>query len=311
MHTRKLDLSNLLVPLMAVAALLISILPYISRQALAAPSTQASVQEVSATTIPRTFTYQGVLRLPDGKLANGVYSMTFRIYDAVTGGTALHTELISNVVVRDGIFSALLGDSQSNPLKENVFTASPRYVGIVVGNDPEMSPRQHIYPVPWSLMAGTLQQGAQGFGIVPIGAILPWHKSLTGTPSLPNGWVECSGQTLNDSQSPLNGQRIPDLNVKALFIRGGATSGVFQEDQMQSHTHIDSGHTHSSHDSDHNLTPHYVDYSSNEYGEYHGATTGVGYANLGNPSESTAGPVRQGNETRPVNMSMVWIMRVK
>ncbi len=59
----------------------------------------------------------------------------------------------------------------------------------------------------------------------PIGAILPWAKSLAGVPALPTGWVECNGQTLSDAASPLNGQVIPNLNGENRFLRGNATSG--------------------------------------------------------------------------------------
>lgn len=69
-----------------------------------------------------------------------------------------------------------------------------------------------------------------GYGTVngtlnmPIGTILPWLKSLTGTPSLPAGWAECDGTG-----------GTPDLNGD-VFLRGtstltGSTGGA------NSHTH--------------------------------------------------------------------------
>jgi hypothetical protein len=64
--------------------------------------------------------------------------------------------------------------------------------------------------------------------VVPIGGILPFHKSLSGVPSLPVNFVECNGQTLSDGASPLNGQVIPDLNGSSgskRFLRGATTSG--------------------------------------------------------------------------------------
>lgn len=67
--------------------------------------------------------------------------------------------------------------------------------------------------------------------VVPIGAVIDWHKSLTGVPAtLPTGWVECNGQVLSDADSPLNGQTIPNLNNSGgssqnYFTRGGTTSG--------------------------------------------------------------------------------------
>ncbi|MFA5857623.1 MAG: hypothetical protein WC955_01000 [Elusimicrobiota bacterium] len=74
-----------------------------------------------------------------------------------------------------------------------------------------------------------------GFGIAPIGSIVAWHKSLSGVPSLPAGWVECTGGTVSDVDSPINGQAIPDLNSekyaggRGLYLRGGTTSGSFNE----------------------------------------------------------------------------------
>jgi hypothetical protein len=68
---------------------------------------------------------------------------------------------------------------------------------------------------------------------VPLGVIMPWHKSLSGVPDLPGGWVECNGQTISDAQSPLNGQTVPNLNGqvyaggRGYYLRGGNTSGSF------------------------------------------------------------------------------------
>ena len=69
---------------------------------------------------------------------------------------------------------------------------------------------------------------------MPIGIIIPWHKSMTGVPgTLPAGWLECNGQTISDASSPLNGQTLPDLNSqlwgggRGHYLRGGTTSGDF------------------------------------------------------------------------------------
>lgn len=67
------------------------------------------------------------------------------------------------------------------------------------------------------------------FAAPPIGSITAWAKSLTGVPSLPSGWVECNGQSLSDTGSPLNGQTIPNLNASGggtqRFLRGATASG--------------------------------------------------------------------------------------
>lgn len=57
----------------------------------------------------------------------------------------------------------------------------------------------------------------------PIGTVLPWLKTLTNTPSLPDGWVECDGSTVSDGDSVYNGVTLPDLTDT--FLRGAATSG--------------------------------------------------------------------------------------
>ena len=61
--------------------------------------------------------------------------------------------------------------------------------------------------------------------IPPLGAVMPWLKTLTGTPSLPDGWVECDGSTISDTDSPYDGVTIPDLNGNNYFLRGNSTSG--------------------------------------------------------------------------------------
>ena len=63
--------------------------------------------------------------------------------------------------------------------------------------------------------------------LVPIGVVLPWFKDLPGVPGLPSNFVECNGQTLNDAESPLDGQFMPDINTGAQrFLRGGLSSGA-------------------------------------------------------------------------------------
>ncbi len=73
--------------------------------------------------------------------------------------------------------------------------------------------------------------------LVPVGAIMPWHKNLAATPDLPKGWVECNGQILDDPESPYHGQTIPNLNGEGRFLRGSNTSGVEESDTLASHDH--------------------------------------------------------------------------
>lgn len=141
----------------------------------------------------------------------------------------------------------------------------------------------------------------EGFGIPPIGTILPWHKDLTGTPALPEGWAELNGQTISDADSVYDGVTLPDLNGDGRFLRGGGTSGVEQEDQFQDHGHKTDG----KYPRYETGTPTYdIDLTNtNAYYVAHGVT---------DPREINGnGTPRVGNETYPKNMSVVFIIRIK
>jgi hypothetical protein len=81
---------------------------------------------------------------------NGTYDMTFRLYDSPTGGPPVHTETLTGVLVRDGLFTVLLGDAADNPINAAAFQ-KPLDVGIQVENGAEMVPRQRIAPVPYAV----------------------------------------------------------------------------------------------------------------------------------------------------------------
>lgn len=151
----------------------------------------------------------------------------------------------------------------------------------------------------------------------PIGSIIAWHKDmLGGTPGLPASgeWVECNGQTLNDTGSNYHNRVIPNLNGDAaganspgqsgkvaMFLRGGAISGTGQQDAFQ-------GHRHGSMNADFLIANQGL--SAGTGGSYVGA--GSFAATTNDPvTDGTNGTPRTANETRPVNMSVVWIMKVK
>ncbi|MCP4137994.1 MAG: hypothetical protein GY754_43930 [bacterium] len=140
---------------------------------------------------------------------------------------------------------------------------------------------------------------------VPVGAIVAWHKSLSGIPALAANFVECNGSVISDAESPLNGQILPNLNyANGRFLRGGSFSGDLQNDQIQEHTHnipvwFRAGQTIFSQD--------------NNFHSW-GWQTG-GDNNDTRPSNGVTGArVATGteiDETRPTNMSVVWVMRIK
>ena len=85
-----------------------------------------------------------------------------RIYDVSSSGTALFTETHNPVTVSNGIFNILLGsvDTNVNPL--NLSFSTQYYLGITVGADPEMLPRQPLAASPYALRAVTAESLAPG-----------------------------------------------------------------------------------------------------------------------------------------------------
>jgi len=84
-------------------------------------------------------------------------------------------------------------------------------------------------------MAGETNPKPQGnlgpaqWGHVPIGTILPWTNHLAGTPKvLPQEYVQCAGQTITDTASPMKGQTVPNLGSGGggtNFLSGSTASG--------------------------------------------------------------------------------------
>ena len=96
--------------------------------------------------VPGMINYQGTLTDDDGVVLNTTVAMTFTIYYDSTGAGYIWTETQASVVVTDGIFNVLLGSV--NPLSEGLFGGSPsRWLGVRVGGDPELVPRQRIVTV--------------------------------------------------------------------------------------------------------------------------------------------------------------------
>jgi hypothetical protein len=124
---------------------------------------------------PNLVNYQGVLKDSGGNPLTGTYSITFSLYSVSSGGTALWTETQGSVSVSNGLFSVLLGSV--TPLTPSEFSGTNRWLGVTVGGDPEMTPRQRIASVPFALKTPAppgkpwfLAAGASGTDWVGCGA---------------------------------------------------------------------------------------------------------------------------------------------
>mgnify|MGYP000456575235 CR=1 FL=1 len=64
------------------------------------------------------------------------------VRDPDKGRDIVSLGMVSGVVVRDGLFNVVLGET--TPFGPSVFADAPRFIGIQVGTDPEMVPRQRL-----------------------------------------------------------------------------------------------------------------------------------------------------------------------
>ena len=141
-------------------------------------------------------------------------------------------------------------------------------------------------------------------GSDPIGTIKAWHKNKGGTPSLPWGWQECNGTTVNDTESPYDGTAVPNLNSNTqdgstnsgMFLRGGSTSGTMQADATAANSLVVQAKGLAT------IGPNWS-IGQGEVDSNLASQSWTDYSQL----LRVTGDV----ETRPANMSVVWIMRVK
>ena len=143
---------------------------------------------IGFTQIPLTMSYQGTLTNDTGQpVANGDYSMTFRIYEVASGGSSIWEET-QTVPVTDGIFNAILGSS--NPL--DITFDNTYWLGVTVAEGDELQPRVELTSSAYSLNAhhvsGTSNvfpgDGNVGIGIKNPAAKLEvdgnWSLGITG-----------------------------------------------------------------------------------------------------------------------------------
>jgi hypothetical protein len=137
----------------------------------------------SATTNwPNLMNYQGHLRDASGNaVADGPYSINFNIYPASSGGSSLWSET-QTVTVTKGLFNAVLGSATSMSSIALSSYTSDLWIGITVGSDAEMTPRQQLLPAPFAknalslngLVTGTAATNLvqlDGSGKIPAGLV--------------------------------------------------------------------------------------------------------------------------------------------
>lgn len=116
-----------------------------------------SISNIHSQGIPQTINYQGVLKDASGVVVpNGDYSLTFKLYDLPSGGSALWNET-KTINVVGGIINTQLGSV--TPITSATIVGAA-WLGITVGTGSELIPRITLTSVPYSIMSLTVPSGS-------------------------------------------------------------------------------------------------------------------------------------------------------
>lgn len=180
------------------------------------------------------FLYQGQLN-DGGSPANGIYDLRFSIFDSTNnpGTLIIGPETNSAVVVANGLFTIQLDFGQG------IFTGPDRWLQIAVrtngvGSFTNLSPRQHLTPVPYAIFANTASNllgsvaATQLSGTLPSSAFAGYTNTvaLTNGANLFNGTFSGSGTNLaNLNASQLTGGTVADarLSTNVALLNGTQT----------------------------------------------------------------------------------------
>ena len=132
-------------------------------------------------------TFQGRLTDASGTPINGNVDITYRFYKVSTGGTPIFTQGPLAYGVNQGLFSSAVGPTglTSGVTPEDL--AEPLWMGVQVGADPEMTPRQRLRGAPYafSLMPGAVISESLTSGVTGLDAILSIYNEATAATGLP------------------------------------------------------------------------------------------------------------------------------
>ncbi len=298
--------------------------------ALVTPLSAAIAETVENRLVP----FQGRLTDGAGQMVNSIEQVIFSLYDEPTGGQPLWTETHEKISIIDGQINVLLGsktdfsDPDEKVSDDAISFEQPRYIGITVGNtsNQEMLPRQQLVPSFHSrssdiasdaiLLGGEAPSYYNYRNVMPpVGSIMAWFKDFEDISiPLPSGWVEANGQIITDKDSPFYASggefSVPNLNGEKRFLRGSDIAGTLQSDQFQDHKH---GFTQATKTG--NAGFHHLNYLPGHQnvglgpgfgGQLQHHEHAIPAGTVGDPNSGS-----HGGETRPINMSVVWIMRIK
>ena len=137
-----------------VSTILVVAIMLLVSQVFAKPSQSRATQAFDSGVL----SYQGTLMDSTGNPVTGTHEITFRIYNSPTETTPLWEEGRTGgnaVPVENGLFNVTLGSLI--PIPSSIWTEPELYLGVQVGSDAEMMPREVLTIVPGAAMANVAQ----------------------------------------------------------------------------------------------------------------------------------------------------------
>jgi len=99
--------------------------------------------------VPHKMRFQGKLQDSSESNLDGLFTLSFKIYDVETGGTSLWSETQEEISVENGMLDVVLG----SVVDMNLPFDKQYYLGVEVENDGEMSPRFMMTSAPYAFRA--------------------------------------------------------------------------------------------------------------------------------------------------------------
>lgn len=173
--------------------------------------------------INRKINFQGkVVNIDNTNVVDGNYDFTFKIYDSLSAGTSLWSEIWSSensqVPVVSGIFSVDLGTMSTFPPSVD-FNTDNIFLTLSFNGDQEMTPRIQMAAVPYAINAekvsGLTVSNTTGVLNIPDGKTISFSDSFV---------TIGTGISLNQSLSSSDSPNFTGLNVNGNFTVGGSLS---------------------------------------------------------------------------------------
>jgi hypothetical protein len=173
----KVNISQVILNLATI--LIVAAMLFVNR-VIASPDNSPAAPNMSMDVL----SYQGTLADSSGNPVTGDKDMTFRIYNHATDPTPLWEEAHTGtnaVPVQNGLFNIMLGSL--NPIPDSVWDEAELYLGIQIGTEAEMTPREKIQTVPTAISAEAAQTALSvANGAVGSNGFAPtWYESHNNT----------------------------------------------------------------------------------------------------------------------------------